>query len=229
MSVPFLRKTLRGLGVAMDDIDDVLQNVLIGAYRGLERYDESRFRDPLSEADEEVAVDEDEEEAASGAMLPWLIESPRELRPLHSWLFGIAWRQVSHYKERAYRRREVPVGLYGNRAFAGIYENPDPEQQMAADQRARLLDALLAGIDPQRRVVLMMHDMLQIPVVDIARELQINENTAQNRLRLAREDFRAAVKRLNPEKRRALRLGDRPFAKEDRTPHRPAPRKPKPT
>lgn len=211
----------------MDDIDDVLQNVLIGAYRGLERYDESRFSAPLSTADEDVA--EDEEETPDDAILPWLIESRRELRPLYSWLFGIAWRQASHYRERAYRRREVPVGLYGNRVFAGVLEQPDPEQQMAADQRARLLDELLAGIDPQRRVVLMMHDMLQIPVVDIARELRINENTAQNRLRLAREDFRAAVKRLSPEKRRALRLGDRPFAKEDKTPRRPVPRKPKPT
>ncbi|WP_437731110.1 sigma factor-like helix-turn-helix DNA-binding protein [Sorangium sp. So ce1335] len=50
-----------------------------------------------------------------------------------------------------------------------------------------------------------MHDLLELTTADIARDLGMNENTVRNRLRLAREDFRVAVKRMNAEDRRALR------------------------
>lgn len=161
------------------------------------------------------------------AVIPRLggIRTRRAWDPLYSWLFGIAWRQVSHYRERAYRRRELPMGLQNNPIFAGVDVRPGQEEQVEAKDRAEVVDALLGSLIPQRRVVLVMHDLLDIPVVDIARELKINENTAQNRLRLAREDFQAAVKRLSPEQRNALRLGDRPFAAEAKAPRRPAPRR----
>jgi transposase-like protein len=60
-------------------------------------------------------------------------------------------------------------------------------------------------MDLQRRTILVLHDLLEVSISDIARELGVNRNTVQNRLRLAREDFRATVTRLGPEKRRALR------------------------
>ncbi|WP_437716300.1 sigma factor-like helix-turn-helix DNA-binding protein [Sorangium sp. So ce448] len=64
---------------------------------------------------------------------------------------------------------------------------------------------MLGTIAPERRVLLVLYEIYEMPLVDIARELGLNYNTASNRLRLAREDYRAAVKRLRPEQRQALR------------------------
>ncbi|WP_437589487.1 RNA polymerase sigma factor [Sorangium sp. So ce1000] len=210
----------------------MLHNVLMAAYRGLESFDASRLLRALQgrrdEDDfEDDFEDEDHEPVPLSEVLPWIggAQPRRVWDSLYRWLFGIAWRQVSHYRDRAYRRREIPEGLRVSAIFAGVDSRPRLEQQLEATERAEVIDSLLAGLDAQRRVMLVMHDMLDIPVVDIARELQINENTGQNRLRLAREDFRAAVKRLGAEQRSALRLGDRPFVAESTTKRRPAPRR----
>jgi RNA polymerase sigma-70 factor, ECF subfamily len=212
--VPFLRQVLRALGVAEHDIDDVLQEVLIAAYRSLDRYDESRYNRPHPELDSDHPV------LLGAPLAPF--SARRAWSPLFNWLFGIAWRQVSHHRERAYRRREIPMGLHDSAIFAAVDQRPTLEQHIASAERARIVGTLLAIMDPQRRVILVMHDMLDIQVADIARELQINENTAQNRLRLARQDFRAAARRLPAESRSALRLGERPLASEESTPRRPA-------
>ncbi|WP_234023137.1 RNA polymerase sigma factor [Sorangium cellulosum] len=179
----------------------------------------------LDEPDEEEPVASEEVSLEEALRRIGALRSRRARGPLHGWVFGIAWRQVSRYRDRAYRRREVPAGLHGNVVFAAVDQRPGVEHHIAAAERAEVVDRLLASLVPQRRVVLVMHDMLGIPVVDIARELGINENTAQNRIRLARDDFRAAVKRLSEEQRRALRPGETPFAGEAKTPRRPAPKR----
>jgi RNA polymerase sigma-70 factor (ECF subfamily) len=77
---------------------------------------------------------------------------------------------------------------------------------MASEQRLQLVCELLTRIDLDRRAVLIMYDLLDVPVTEIARDLQLKEGTVRSRLRLAREDFRVAVKRLRAEDRRALSL-----------------------
>src|SRR5687768_6781289 len=42
VGLSFLRQTLRWLGVAEGDLDDVLQDVMLAAYRGLESFDPAR-------------------------------------------------------------------------------------------------------------------------------------------------------------------------------------------
>jgi RNA polymerase sigma-70 factor (ECF subfamily) len=184
--------------VADRDIDDVLQDVLLAAYRGLDRYDGTRYTRAPEEGDSEAAAAMAELRRRQG----W--------NPLCAWLFGIAWRQVSHYRDRAHRRREVPVGLYISQPFARVDEGPSPEQRAITIESIGLMGELLSGLDFQRRGILVLHDLLELGIADIAQELGINPNTAQNRLRLAREDFRAAVRRMRAEKRRALREGDVP-------------------
>ncbi|WP_437733005.1 RNA polymerase sigma factor [Sorangium sp. So ce1335] len=217
---------LRGYGVAPHDREDVLHDILMAAYRRLDSFDASRLLRAAQGARDD-ADDADDEFVPLSQVLPYLggLRARRAWDPLYRWLFGIAWRQLTHYRQRAFRRREIPVGLQSSALFAGVDRRPRLEQQVEATERAEVIDALLASLPPERRVMLVMHDMLDIPVVEIARELEINENTAQNRLRLAREDFRAAVKRLGAEQRSALRPGDRPFAAEATTRRRPAPRR----
>ncbi|WP_438025165.1 RNA polymerase sigma factor [Sorangium sp. So ce233] len=227
VGAPFLRRMLRGYGVAPHDREDVLHDILLVAYRRLESFDASRLLRAALGARDDEEEDVNDEPVPLSRVLPYLagLRARRAWDPLYRWLFGIAWRQLTHYRERAFRRREIPVGLQSSAIFAGVDRRPRLEQQVEAAERAEVIDALLASLLPERRVMLVMHDMLDIPVVEIARELQINENTAQNRLRLGREDFRAAVKRLGAEQRSALRPGDRPFAAEATTRRRPAPRR----
>ncbi|WP_434045174.1 MULTISPECIES: RNA polymerase sigma factor [Sorangium] len=124
-----------------------------------------------------------------------------------TWLFGIAWRQVRRHLERAYRRREVPVGLADAACFEGADVAPSSEQRIATKERVAVAIRLLAKIPPERRAILILADAYDTPVHEIARALELNENTAASRLRLAREDYRAAVKRLRPEEQQALRSG----------------------
>ncbi|WP_437760243.1 RNA polymerase sigma factor [Sorangium sp. So ce1389] len=190
VGLPFLHQALRWLGVAANDMDDLLQEVFLAAYRGLAAYEPWRYH------------------AAPGGGLSAAGTPPLRITPeaaLHRWLFGIAWRKVSHYHARAHRRREIPSGAGASWPFEGCAPTPTPEQALASADRAEIVTALLLKVAPERRVILVMYDLLGVAVADIARELQLNENTVRSRLRLAREDFRAAVARQSRERRSALR------------------------
>lgn len=189
VGLPFLQQALRWLGVAPNDLDDMLQEVFVAAHRRLPTYEPWRYHARTSDL-------------PAGPSAPLRI--PAEAA-LERWLFGIAWRKVSHYHARAHRRREIPSGAAAARPFAGRDPAPTPEQAIAGADRVALVSALLLKVPPARRTILVMYDLLDMPVADIARELQLNENTVRSRLRLAREDFRTAVRRLPREHRGALR------------------------
>lgn len=218
---PFLWKTLRWLGVAERDLEDVFQDVLLAALTAWERYDASRYTraSPLEDAEDDQELIE--ARATLARLRPRLAAGP-----LVNWLFGIAWRQVSHYRERAHRRREVLVGLHVPPPPDAVDLQPSPEQELADAQRSELIARALAGLELDRRVVLILHDMLETGVPAVATELEVNPNTAQNRLRLARENFQTEVRCMGEERRRALQLDERsPLPGTRRAPRAP-PRKP---
>ncbi|WP_157906922.1 sigma factor-like helix-turn-helix DNA-binding protein [Sorangium sp. So ce145] len=227
---------LRYLGVAEDDIDDLSQEVLLGAYTSLRRYNPvypaaargaaapspaaspplQDFASAVPAAAADTAQEQQGQDDPASLPPPAPRDPPRPSRPHglgprwraeSSWLFGIAWRKVRRHLERTYRRLEVPVGLADEAYFEGADVAPSSEQRIATNQRIAIATRLLATIAPERRAILIMADGVEIPVREIARALELNENTASSRLRLAREDFRAAVKRLRPEEQRALRSG----------------------
>ncbi|WP_437953770.1 RNA polymerase sigma factor [Sorangium sp. So ce296] len=251
-AVHVLPGMLRYLGVAEDDVDDLSQEVLLGAYTSLPRYDphypagargvafpppsaSSSLHDlvfaavPISIAAAAAADPADPADPAYNPADPAYDPADPATPPLGSppapssrsrpsslsprwrsesaWLFGIAWRKVRSHLERAYRRREVPVGLADAACFEGADAAPSSEQRIVRKERIALAIRLLASIAPERRAVLLMADAYEIPMHEVARALEINENTAASRLRLAREDYRAAVKRLRSEEQHALRSG----------------------
>lgn len=185
--MPFLRKALRLLGVRARDHEDLLQDIFLAAHRGFHRFVGWRH----------VPVPDGDQPAARFRAL-----RPRTTwDPICAWLFGIAWRLVRHHAERAYRRHEVPAGLHAGPILARGQrdERPDPEQAAIGKQSLDVLAAVLTGIDLQRRAILVLHDALEVPITVIARELGLVRTTAQNRLHLAREDVRAAARRLGAE------------------------------
>ncbi|APR85800.1 RNA polymerase sigma factor RpoE [Minicystis rosea] len=115
-----------------------------------------------------------------------------ETRPLRPWLFGIAFRIASDYRRRARFAREVPRGEAGDVAS----DTPGADDQLEAEQARRLVIEALHELDLDRRAVLVMHDIDGCPVPEIAHALSIPVNTAYSRLRLGREQLKAAIKRI---------------------------------
>jgi RNA polymerase sigma-70 factor, ECF subfamily len=155
MHAPYVWNTLRRLGVAPPDLEDLTHDVFLQVQRHLGDYDASR--------------------------------------PIRPWLFGFAFRIASQYGRRAHRRHET-VGLGGAREAVDPAALPD--ERLSAERDRRLVLDALEAIDLDRRAVFVLYEIDEVPMDEIARSLGIPVNTAYSRLRVARAEFAAAVKRL---------------------------------
>ena len=117
-------------------------------------------------------------------------------RPLRPWLFGFAMRVASDHRRLARHRLEVsaPDGEPPDDA-------PDAAQVLLQKEREELAHAALSAIELSRRAVFILHELDGSTVPEIAAVFDIPVATAYSRLRLAREDFAAAVKRLSVRER----------------------------
>jgi len=107
---------------------------------------------------------------------------------LKTWLFAIALRTAQSYRRQ---RQTVSVEELEQLPAAG----PSPHEALAQAEALRVMDAILSGMDEERRVLFIMVELEQIAVSEAAQVLGLKLNTAYSRLRLAREDFNAQVKR----------------------------------
>jgi RNA polymerase sigma-70 factor (ECF subfamily) len=112
-------------------------------------------------------------------------------RPVRPWLFAFAFRLASVTRRRAYRRRETS-------GDPDTSEHPGalPDEHLVREERRRLVLGALQGIALERRAVFVLYELDETPMADIAAALGIPVNTAYSRLRAARAEFAAAVKRL---------------------------------
>jgi RNA polymerase sigma-70 factor (ECF subfamily) len=109
--------------------------------------------------------------------------------PLRPWLFGIAFRVAAAHRKRV--AREVL------RARLEVEDvRPHPEQAAVAEEARATVLAALEQVPLPRRAVLVMHDLDNLAMRDIATALSIPLFTAYSRLRKARKEFEAAVRRL---------------------------------
>lgn len=113
-------------------------------------------------------------------------------RPLRPWLFGIAFRVALDYRRSA-RVRRVQLDLPPETEdVVTDYQSPD-----ARIDAQRIVLAALQTLRLEARAVLILHDIDEVPVPEIATSLHIPLNTAYSRLRLARAQFEAAVRVLS--------------------------------
>jgi RNA polymerase sigma-70 factor (ECF subfamily) len=112
-------------------------------------------------------------------------------RPVRPWLFGIAFRTASRYRDLARHQREVM-----NDEHDPADERPAVDEQLAAHQARQLFNRALDSVDLDQRAAFVMHDIDGFSVPEIATALAIPLNTVYSRLRLARERVKAAVQRL---------------------------------
>ncbi len=116
-------------------------------------------------------------------------------RPIRPWLFAFAFRVASDYRRLARHRIEV----LGAHVEAVDPERPADAGIQLAEDRA-LLASALDTVALERRAVLMLHELDEVPVPAIASALGIPVGTASSRLRLGREDLAAAVHRLRKQR-----------------------------
>ncbi len=138
---------------------------------------------------ERLGVDRDEvEDLAQDVFLvlrrTWCDYDPK--RALRPYLFGIAFRVASSHRRRWWR--EVPY------AFVETEDRgPSPDREFEANQARALVLAALQRIPLARRAVLVMHDLDQVPMQEVAATLSIPLFTAYSRLRKARLELATAI------------------------------------
>ncbi|MEZ4312072.1 MAG: sigma-70 family RNA polymerase sigma factor [Polyangiaceae bacterium] len=120
--------------------------------------------------------------------------------PVRGWLFGICERQAASHRRTEARRSEVLLATEELDTSESVAEGS--EERFIAEERKALLGRLLATLEPRRRRVLEAYEIDGLPMADIATIESIPVNTAWNRLRLAREDLRAAWHRMDSSRRR---------------------------
>jgi RNA polymerase sigma-70 factor, ECF subfamily len=109
-----------------------------------------------------------------------------------SFLFGTALRVAADARRAARRRREDAVDALDDRPI----DLPAPDE-LADQKRARaLVDRVLDQMPLDLRAVLVLFEVEELSTAEIADLLELPMGTVGSRLRRAREDFQARVKRL---------------------------------
>ncbi|HMJ51404.1 MAG TPA: sigma-70 family RNA polymerase sigma factor [Polyangiaceae bacterium] len=127
---------------------------------------------------------------------------------MKTWLFTICRSVARDRRRRAHERYEVIDA-------ALVSQEPDERADMGArlEHRQRLaeLDAILANMEEEQRLVFVLFEIESMTGSEISEALGIPLGTAYSRLRLARAVFRAAVaRRRAAEQTPFLRVASKP-------------------
>jgi RNA polymerase sigma-70 factor, ECF subfamily len=107
---------------------------------------------------------------------------------LKTWLFGIAY-NVARHSARSGFRREEPLPEHVASAAT------DQEEAMSRAEAVRALYEVLDGLDAEKRAVFVMAELEEMTAPEISEISGIPLNTVYSRLRAARSDFDAALRR----------------------------------
>ncbi|AKU99113.1 RNA polymerase sigma factor RpoE [Labilithrix luteola] len=115
---------------------------------------------------------------------------------MQAWLFSVLFRVVQHHR-RYYRRRPAVAAEDTSVDVDSFAESSarSPDESAEAKETARILEEILDDLDPDKRAVIVLADIEEKTISEIAEILSINVNTASSRLRFAREHVNAAFAR----------------------------------
>ncbi len=113
-------------------------------------------------------------------------------RPLRPWLFAIAFRCASDYRRLARHRHETLV----DKDVDGVDPTPRVDDLLAASEERNLARRALLGVPEERRAVIILHDIEEVSMHEVAEALGIPLKTGYSRLRMGREELIAAARRL---------------------------------
>jgi len=110
---------------------------------------------------------------------------------LQTWLFEIARRTASHYRRAAGRaQRTEPLD-----DAAPIEDSASTFEEASRKEAAALVVEVLAELDERKRELLILVELEQVPIPQVAEYLHVPLNTAYSRIRLARKAFTEALAR----------------------------------
>lgn len=112
-------------------------------------------------------------------------------RPARPWVRAFAVRIASDYRKRARVRREVP-----HEGDDARDATPGADERLIEREKQRLVLEALDALAPERREVFVLHELEECAMPEVAATLGVPLNTAYSRLRLGREEFATAVKRI---------------------------------
>jgi RNA polymerase sigma-70 factor (ECF subfamily) len=113
------------------------------------------------------------------------------------WLLGITSRVVADHRRR-FRRKEgrlLPHESDSDGSIRVASSDGTPNDTAERNEDVRLLHDLLAELDENKREVLVLAQLEEMTVPEIAHALGVNVNTVYARLRAARSEFDAAYAR----------------------------------
>jgi RNA polymerase sigma-70 factor (ECF subfamily) len=116
---------------------------------------------------------------------------------MRSWIFGILVRAVHHHRRTFQRKGAHCVSLEQDtpHANAGVAPGLSPSEQAERAERVRLLETLLNQLDEDKRTVLILSELEQWKLREIAEYLGSNTNTVHSRLRAAKRAFENLYRR----------------------------------
>jgi RNA polymerase sigma-70 factor, ECF subfamily len=121
-----------------------------------------------------------------------LFDPERSLRP---WLFGIALGIATNYRRLARHRLQL------------MAEPPEvtdqarrADENLEQQEEVELVHTALQKVTLEQRAVLVLHELDGCPIPEVATTLGLSLNTAYSRLRLGREAFRSAFRRMAAQK-----------------------------
>ena len=113
---------------------------------------------------------------------------------VRTWVYGIAVRVASDYRKRGHVRREVPTDEMPDNA-----SKDDPHADAARSQARAKLDAILDGLDEDKRAVFVLYEIEQVTMAEVAEAVGCPLQTAYSRLHAARKIVEAAIAAGRPE------------------------------
>jgi RNA polymerase sigma-70 factor (ECF subfamily) len=117
-----------------------------------------------------------------------MLDRSRSPKP---WLFAFAVRVAADYRKLARHRVEKLVDQEHDVASGALHA----DDALVQEERRRLVLDALETLDLEKRAVVILHDLDETPIPEVARALGVAEGTAYSRLRAGRAELTSALRR----------------------------------
>jgi RNA polymerase sigma-70 factor, ECF subfamily len=107
---------------------------------------------------------------------------------LTTWIYGVCYR-VLLKQRRWYKRWSARFSLQ-EADLSAVSEEPLPGSSLEANERLRALHGALARLSEKYRAVVVLHDLEELNVAEVATIVSCNELTVRSRLRDGRKQLR---------------------------------------
>lgn len=120
----------------------------------------------------------------------------KHIESLRGWIYGIVVGVVrGHWRTIRRRSPHDAPGIWLDPEDLADDRAHDPEGRTRRSEATRVLHALLAALDHDKREVFVLIELEELSAPEAAEALGISPNTVASRLRLARAEFEEAARR----------------------------------